>query len=230
MLALLGQMPQDCLVQVGTVSCRIGVGEANEVVTVPSFDGLNPSLLDREAQTCMVETHQGADARKVEALQNKSSVGSLGSHGHGLGCLVQVVDRNILPGLVGSVDALARRIMDIEGAGIGILVRQLSNFQKITFDVQIIAFGCRGNPGVLIQWRRQESWGWRWRGCRQMRQTSEQELPKLRAIQFMPTFKDGVAFGMEDSHCCLVENNSATLVGKRPQTYEGMGERGHNMA
>jgi hypothetical protein len=36
----------------------------------------------------------------------------------------------------------------------------------------------------------------------------------------MPTFEDGVAVGMEDGHSCLVENNSATLVGERPQTYE----------
>jgi hypothetical protein len=35
---------------------------------------------------------------------------------------------------------------------------------------------------------------------------------------------------MEDGYCCLVENKLAALVGKRPQTDEGMGERGHDMA
>ncbi len=53
-LVLLGQMPHDCLVGVGTVSYCIGVGEALEGVAVPSLDGLKPGLLDQEAQTSMV--------------------------------------------------------------------------------------------------------------------------------------------------------------------------------
>ncbi len=53
---------------------------------------------------------------------------------------------------------------------------------------------------------------------------SEGESPKLGAFMFVPTFKDGVAIGMKDGYHCLVKNNLAAFVGKRPQTYEGIGE------
>jgi hypothetical protein len=65
---------------------------------------------------------------------------------------------------------------------------------------------------------------WRWRS------SGERELPKSGAVKVLPTFKDGVAVGMEDCDQCLVEDNLAALVGKRAQTDEGMGERGHHMA
>jgi hypothetical protein len=68
-LALLGQMPQDCLIGVETVSCHVGVGEAIKGVAVPSLDSLKPRLLG------MVETHQGADAREVKAPRVESGDG-----------------------------------------------------------------------------------------------------------------------------------------------------------
>jgi hypothetical protein len=74
-LVLLGQMPQDGLFRVGTVSCRIGVGEAIEGVAAPGLDSLKPHLLDLEAKTSIVEIHQSADASKIEAPRVKSSVG-----------------------------------------------------------------------------------------------------------------------------------------------------------
>ncbi len=55
-------------------------------------------------------------------------------------------------------------------------------------------------------------------------------MPKLGAIKVLPTFEDRVAVRMEDCDQCLVKDNLAALVGKRAQTDEGMGKRGHDMA
>jgi hypothetical protein len=50
------------------------------------------------------------------------------------------------------------------------------------------------------------------------------------AVKVPPTFEDGVAVGMKDCDQCLVKDNLADLIGKRAQTNEGMGKRGHDMA
>ncbi len=52
---LLGQVPHDHIVRVGTVSCCIGVGKAIKGVTVPRLDSFKPHLLDWETKTSMVE-------------------------------------------------------------------------------------------------------------------------------------------------------------------------------
>ncbi len=66
----------------------------------------------------------------------------------------------------------------------------------------------------------------RWRWWR----SGERELPRLGAIKVPPTFEDGVAVRIKDCDQCLVEDNLEALVGKRAQTNEGMGKRGHDMA
>jgi hypothetical protein len=48
------------------ISCHIGVTETIEGVAVTSLNGIQPRLLDREANTGMVEGHKGADAGNVE--------------------------------------------------------------------------------------------------------------------------------------------------------------------
>jgi hypothetical protein len=79
-------------------------------------------------------------------MRVKSGVGCLGSRGHGLGHPIQVADGDVLPGIVGSVDALARERLDDDVAGTGFLVSPLS-------DVQNINVGCRVNTGARIQGR-----------------------------------------------------------------------------
>jgi hypothetical protein len=49
MLALLGEIAHDHLVCIRTVPGCIGVGETIKDVTVAGFDGINPSLINREA-------------------------------------------------------------------------------------------------------------------------------------------------------------------------------------
>ncbi len=46
----------------------------------------------------MVEAHKGADAGKVKGLQVVGGAVCLGCHGHGMGCLIQEHDRDVLPG------------------------------------------------------------------------------------------------------------------------------------
>jgi hypothetical protein len=110
-------MPQDPLVGVGTVSNHVDVGEAFKGVAIPCLDSLKPSLLDQEAKVSMVETYKGTNAREVEAPRVKNGVGCLGSHGHGLGHPIQVVDGDVLPGIIGSIDALVRERLDVDMAG-----------------------------------------------------------------------------------------------------------------
>ncbi len=59
---MLGKMAHDRLISVQTLPGSIGVGVAIEGVTVASFDSVEPSLLDREAQAGMIETYQGTNA------------------------------------------------------------------------------------------------------------------------------------------------------------------------
>ncbi len=56
----------------------------------------------------MVEAHEGTDAGEVEGSRVVGSARCLGYHGHGLGCLMQEHDRDILPSGAGSLEALAR--------------------------------------------------------------------------------------------------------------------------
>ncbi len=55
----------------------------------------------------MVETHKGTNAGEVEGLQVVDGAVCLGCHGHGLGCLIQKNNRDVLPGGIGSLDAVA---------------------------------------------------------------------------------------------------------------------------
>jgi hypothetical protein len=55
----------------------------------------------------MVEAHECAGAEEVEGSRFVGGAGCLGCHGHGLGCLMQEHDRDVLPGGAGSPEALA---------------------------------------------------------------------------------------------------------------------------
>jgi hypothetical protein len=55
----------------------------------------------------MVEANKCTDAREVERLQVVGSAGCVGCHGHGLGCLPQEFNLDVLPGSVSSLEALA---------------------------------------------------------------------------------------------------------------------------
>ena len=52
----------------------------------------------------------------------------------------------------------------------------------------------------------------------------------MGSVKVSPTTEYGMAVGMVDCDQCFVEENLAALVGKRAQTNEGMGKRGHGMA
>ena len=64
-------MTHDGFIQIGSVACNIGVGEPIKGVTVAGLDGIQPSLLDRKAQACMVEANESRYAGKVEAQGSK---------------------------------------------------------------------------------------------------------------------------------------------------------------
>ncbi len=100
-------MSQDYFVGVGTISCHIGVCETIEGVTVACFNGVQPCLHYREAQTHMVEANKCANAGEVERLQIVGSAGCVSCHGHGLGCLLQEFDLDVLPSGASSPEALA---------------------------------------------------------------------------------------------------------------------------
>ncbi len=106
-MTLLGKMAHDHLMSVWTVPGSIGVGEAIEGVTVASFDGIEPSLLDREAQAGKIETNQGTNAGRIKAEWVKWGTCGTGSQGNSLGCTVKVVDQAGDPGCVSGKDALA---------------------------------------------------------------------------------------------------------------------------
>ncbi len=65
-------------------------------------------MLDQEAKTSMVEAHKCADAGEVKCSRVVGGAGFLGCHGHGLGCLMQEQDQDVLPGGTGSLEALAK--------------------------------------------------------------------------------------------------------------------------
>ncbi len=65
-------------------------------------------MLDREAKTSMVDAHKCTDAGEVECLRVVGGAGCLGCHGHGLGCLMQEDNQDVLPGGAGSPEALGR--------------------------------------------------------------------------------------------------------------------------
>ncbi len=65
-------------------------------------------MLDQEAKTSMVEAHKGTDAGEVKGSRVVGGAGCLGCHGHGLGCLIQEHDRDVLPSGAGSQEAMAR--------------------------------------------------------------------------------------------------------------------------
>jgi hypothetical protein len=66
--------------------------------------------------------------------------------------------------------------------------------------------------------------------CTESEGGGEGELPKLGSVNVPPPAEYGMAIGTIDCDRCLVKDNLAALVGKRAQTDEGMGERGHDMA
>jgi hypothetical protein len=60
----------------------------------------------------MVKTHKGADAEEVKASQVVGGAICLCCHGHGLGRPIQEVDGDVIPGGIGSLDALARERLE----------------------------------------------------------------------------------------------------------------------
>ncbi len=78
-LTLLGEVAHDRLVGVGTILGRIGVGEALKGVAVSGFDGVQPGLFDREAETGVVKNNQGANAWEIKASRVEGSTRGSGS-------------------------------------------------------------------------------------------------------------------------------------------------------
>ncbi len=64
---LLGKVAHDHLIGIWTVPSSIGVGGALDRVAVASFDHIEPSLLDREAQAGIIEPNQVANAGEIKA-------------------------------------------------------------------------------------------------------------------------------------------------------------------
>ncbi len=106
-MALLGKVAHDRLVGAGTILGHIGVGEALEGVAVAGFDGVQPGLFDREAETGVVKTHQGANAGQIKAARVEGSTSGSGSQSYSLGCAIEVVNRAGSPGDAGGKESLA---------------------------------------------------------------------------------------------------------------------------
>ncbi len=87
-MALLGKMAHDRLIGIRTVPDHIGVGEAFEGVAVASFDSIEPSLLDWEAQAGIIEPNQGTDAGEIKAAWVEWGTCGSGGQGNSLGCAV----------------------------------------------------------------------------------------------------------------------------------------------
>jgi hypothetical protein len=85
-------MTHDCFVCIWEIFGGIGVCEAFEGVTVASFDGIKPGLLDWEAKTGMIESNKDPNAGKIKALWIKGSTCSPGCKGNSLGSTADVVD------------------------------------------------------------------------------------------------------------------------------------------
>ncbi len=85
---MLGKMAHDCLIGVQTVLGHIGVSEAFKGVTVASFDSVEPSLLDREAQAGMLEPNHGTNAGEIMAAWVKWGTCGMGGQGNSLGYTV----------------------------------------------------------------------------------------------------------------------------------------------
>ncbi len=60
----------------------------------------------------MVETHNGADAGEVKGLRVEGGAGCLGCHGHGIGCLIQENNGDVLPSSAGSLNAVDRERLE----------------------------------------------------------------------------------------------------------------------
>jgi hypothetical protein len=86
-------MSHDGLVGVGTVPRGIGVREAVEGFTISCLDGVEPCLLDREAEACVVEADECSDAREVEAARIEWDLGSFRCQGQILNWSMQVCHR-----------------------------------------------------------------------------------------------------------------------------------------
>ncbi len=104
-----GAVGQDVprFVSIETMSCHVRVSEPIEGVTVSSFNGIQPRLLDQEANTHMVEANKGANAGEVKCSRVIGNTGCLGCHGHRLGHFPQEHDQDVLPGGASSPEALA---------------------------------------------------------------------------------------------------------------------------
>jgi hypothetical protein len=68
-LALLGEMTQDGLIQVWAVPHCIEVGETIKGVAVACLDGIQLCLLNWKTHACMVESNESSHAGKVKALR-----------------------------------------------------------------------------------------------------------------------------------------------------------------
>ncbi len=81
-------MANDRLIDIWTVPGSSEVGEAFEGVAVAGFDSVEPSLLDKEALTGMIELNQGTNAKEIKAARVKWGTCGSGGQGNSLGCAV----------------------------------------------------------------------------------------------------------------------------------------------
>ena len=109
-MALLRKMSFDSLVCIGAVMGRFGVGETWKGVEVTRFDGIKPGLLDREADTGMIESHQCSHAREINAawVKGPSRFCCFNCHRHFLVGTVHVGDVAGLAGFVHGLEVLVR--------------------------------------------------------------------------------------------------------------------------
>jgi hypothetical protein len=63
-----------------------------------------------------------------------------------------------------------------------------------------------------------------WLGC------LEGEVPEPGTVRCPPPHEDTLAIRVDNQDTCLVEGDGVAEISKWPQTYEGVGEGGHDVA
>ncbi len=148
----------------------------------------------------MVEADQGADDGEVHAARVKRHAGGVCCQGHGLGGTIEVEDRAGFALWAKGMDALA---------GLQVVVHGRTCAWDCVLTMENI---------FLFSWRA-------WRGCR------EWKVPEPGTGHFPPTLEDTAAVSMvHNKVTCLGEGDGVAKIGKWPQTYEGVGERKHDVA